>query len=129
MNEMKFSFFVRRKKKNKGTIKMDIMLKPELSWIDFYFVAISIKLASYFYSNLLIQDIYDLIKHESFEDKFEIIQRLLSIFHKRDIWIRIRPVRFPINLFESYSDRILINNKFYYISVIDISPKLPIFIR
>ena len=92
-----------------------------LPWSNFYYIAISIKLGSYFYSNILIEDIYYMIQYEPFNSTWEMIERLLSIFRKRDIWIRIQPIvsSTPINLFESYSDKILINNRFYYIKDVE----------
>lgn len=112
---MKFYFF--KTKKIKKINKME-MARLELPWDNFYFIAMTIKLASYFYSNILIQDIYDHIKYESFDNTFAIIHRLLFILQSRDIWLRIQPIT-TTNLFESYDDRILINKKIYYIKDVE----------
>lgn len=114
---MKFRFF-KRKAPKIVPVSLEL-IKSELPWDNFYFIAMSIKLSSYFYSNILIQDIYELIKNEYFKDMSQLIERLLSILSKRDIWIRIQPIQTPTNLFESYTDRILINNKFYYIEDVE----------
>lgn len=115
---MKFLLFFRKKKTKIIPMSLELT-KLELPWENFYFIAMSIKLGSYFYSNILIQDIYDVIKNEPFNDMLEIILRLLSIFSKRDQWIRIQPIQNPINLFEYSEDRILINHKYYYIEDVE----------